>query len=768
MTDYYWTGDIDSLASKPDNWSLTSGGSSQGSSWSSAPSPTDNFFFNSRKNIACIWESSVVSMATVGSIQQSLTEPYTAQLTVDIAVQLQGLILNGPITSPFTMTFTGTPSASLNDSAGKKRFILNGALAKHSAGSNLTYRLSPGLAGVCLDSGPYNNVISDTNPLTLSYNVPTSITHANSDNETIHIKGTYASISTGGFNRISPANAAEDTKVSIKFDNISFSYAAPVLDFIMATAHFRGIELPVTGTTTYGSSAGFTAKHYGVVLFAATNGELSTISNGVQLDVYSLEIKAGARLRVNSNAAFPAIIKSQTEPKIAGVWSFESLSSHTFSSPRSNPVTSVANGGTGLADVPPNNLLMGSSNGMAPLTKITPGINGQVLTLTGGVPGWAASGGGGGGMTSFTVAGTSGSNQTITDGNTLTIAAGTGITTTGSATDTVTIASTITQYTDADAIAAVEGEADLALSGEIQLTANPAQPALGTVALGQGVASANTLGIRTNYGSLNIGMQNATYCHFRTDADYFYFARPLQFDGGDGVYAYNGDFWVRTDAGNNGTPIERLTILGGTSVTTGGETRIGIANTTPTNSLHVKTAETLGDGAYAARFQMAEGNVGTTRYGGIHLDNDNNAPIDGADWSAQRWQISQRDSDHLDIAYGTPINTNVSATDTDLRITNTGNVGIGLGNTDPSTKLHVSGTIRQTASTNAVLVSNANGDIVSASNLADVPYVPIGQGGLEPYNAANPGNWLGPPPSTLEQAIQRIAQQLALLGGPIP
>jgi hypothetical protein len=46
------------------------------------------------------------------------------------------------------------------------------------------------------------------------------------------------------------------------------------------------------------------------------------------------------------------------------------------------------------------------------------------------------------GMTSFTLAGSSGSNQTITNGNTLTIAAGSGITTTGGSTDTVTIAVT--------------------------------------------------------------------------------------------------------------------------------------------------------------------------------------------------------------------------------------------------------------------------------------------------------------------------------------
>ena len=47
-----------------------------------------------------------------------------------------------------------------------------------------------------------------------------------------------------------------------------------------------------------------------------------------------------------------------------------------------------------------------------------------------------------GDMTSFNVAGTSGSPQTITNGNTLTIAAGSGITTTASSTDTVTVAVT--------------------------------------------------------------------------------------------------------------------------------------------------------------------------------------------------------------------------------------------------------------------------------------------------------------------------------------
>lgn len=93
-------------------------------------------------------------------------------------------------------------------------------------------------------------------------------------------------------------------------------------------------------------------------------------------------------------------------------------------------------------------------------------------------------------------------------------------------------------------------------------------------------------------------------------------------------------------------------------------------------------------------------------------------------------------------------------------------IGIGMGT--PQTELDVGGTIRQTASTNAVLVSNANGDIVSASNLADDYYVIDGQGGLQRYNVLNPGNWAGPPPNNLEEAIQRIAGHVAAAIGPIP
>jgi len=95
---------------------------------------------------------------------------------------------------------------------------------------------------------------------------------------------------------------------------------------------------------------------------------------------------------------------------------------------------------------------------------------------------------------------------------------------------------------------------------------------------------------------------------------------------------------------------------------------------------------------------------------------------------------------------------------------------VGINNNAPAQALHVSGTIRQTAATNAVLVANANGDIVAASNLTDASFVPAGSGGAEPYNAgAGAGNWAAPPPADLETAIQRLAAAIApLVGGSIP
>jgi len=102
-----------------------------------------------------------------------------------------------------------------------------------------------------------------------------------------------------------------------------------------------------------------------------------------------------------------------------------------------------------------------------------------------------------------------------------------------------------------------------------------------------------------------------------------------------------------------------------------------------------------------------------------------------------------------------------------MRIATDGKVGIG---TTPSQTLHVNGTIRQTV-TSAVLVADANGDLTAASNLTDASYVAVGSAGADSFNIVPPGSptdWTGPPPTSIEEAINRIASFVAATHGPIP
>lgn len=203
--------------------------------------------------------------------------------------------------------------------------------------------------------------------------------------------------------------------------------------------------------------------------------------------------------------------------------------------------------------------------------------------------------------------------------------------------------------------------------------------------------------------------------------------------------------------------------------------RLGIGTNSPSHTLHVRN-QTASGSAPIARFESDEGNILFNRYAGIMIQN--NEPSGGDPIEANRWQIQQRDGNNtdppngpFDISYGDGSAGFVGAGDTILRITSGGNVGVGLGNTDPSTKLHVSGTIRQTNSTNAVLVSDGNGDIGSASNLQDIAYsdgLYVDGSGMYPLVPPAPSAWGGAPPATLNEAIDRLAAALYNSSGPIP
>ena len=109
-----------------------------------------------------------------------------------------------------------------------------------------------------------------------------------------------------------------------------------------------------------------------------------------------------------------------------------------------------------------------------------------------------------------------------------------------------------------------------------------------------------------------------------------------------------------------------------------------------------------------------------------------------------------------------------SDTNPNMFFVDAGNSRVGIANGSPAQALDVTGTIRQSTVTNAVLVADGNGDLTAASTLADVAYVLSGQAGADVYNPANPANWTPAPPLTIEEAIQRIAAVVAGQHGAIP
>ena len=119
----------------------------------------------------------------------------------------------------------------------------------------------------------------------------------------------------------------------------------------------------------------------------------------------------------------------------------------------------VVDGGTGVSTLANHGILLGS--GASPITVTAAPTVGQILVgvnatsdpvlsrLQAGagmsiddtsVPGQITLTASAAGMNSFTLAGSAGVNQTVTDGNTVTIEAGANISTTGAATDKVTVA----------------------------------------------------------------------------------------------------------------------------------------------------------------------------------------------------------------------------------------------------------------------------------------------------------------------------------------
>lgn len=105
--------------------------------------------------------------------------------------------------------------------------------------------------------------------------------------------------------------------------------------------------------------------------------------------------------------------------------------------------------------------------------------------------------------------------------------------------------------------------------------------------------------------------------------------------------------------------------------------------------------------------------------------------------------------------------------------TSAGGGTVAINIADGSTNVEVVGTLRQGAVASAVLVADGSGDIVGASVLQDIAYLSTGQAETDVFTPTISGPaWAGAPPTTIQEAIERIANAISnpayMIGTPIP
>mgnify|MGYP003646453216 CR=1 FL=1 len=429
MATYSWTGAVDSTASTAGNWSP-----------SGPPGAGDIAQMDG--GVTCNWD-----IASVGTIKCKSSAGYSGTLHFTTNVALNALSFDFIIAtngSAKVLTFTGTTTLS----SGRYVDITSSAnFANATERDRLTFTYGAG-SNEKFDDGSYPHVSLTAGTFSPQYSTPTQTTIAEAQMLSLTVANAV------GFAPTSAAPTANDRLKVFRIENATSGFVINDDTFnggqakwvLQGGAAASPLFVPVTGDTDHhgGSQTTFTStiKHLVIDSTKTGAGAHMRIQEGLVLSVESLEVTAGACLSGEGNGC---TIICNKRPKIDGCWSFKEVSPGIYMHDR-KLLFGPPSGGTGLTTVPSGGLLVGDTHDK--MTTLAIGSAGQVLKVNSGATalewGTDATGGGGGGgsMSSFTLAGASGANQSITDGNTVTLAQGTGITTVGSATDTVTITNT--------------------------------------------------------------------------------------------------------------------------------------------------------------------------------------------------------------------------------------------------------------------------------------------------------------------------------------
>ena len=659
----------------------------------------------------------------------TVTMTCTISLRIEANTSMDKFTLDCTMENTTGSNVTITFSSSYPASSGE-RYVLNGDNAVINNKDDITYAYNTATNGTVkmhFDDGPHPKVtVTGASYISPEYKAPTSTLHGETSIYSLSLGASTVFQPDASPTASSTLNASKVfsilTTSTLAIGGSIFNTGFSTFSFTMDATNWT---IPVTGDTTYGT-APFKAHFYNLIIATpSTAGFKALIPNDRTLSVNSLTVETDAVLKGHATAGdgTTSTICSVSRPRIQGSWNFSQLSDGVYVSlmsdtfpitPSSGPVGRVQFSNAG-----------GTFNSDSKLTwtsaTSTLLVDGK-LTVTGlidptGIEFTAVASNPSTANPTKTIWVNSGDLNKLYFGSSAVGSGG------GGGSGTVT---------------------SVAVSGSdgIQVDSGSPITTSGTIALG---VDKNTLlsHINVEDGADVTDATNVTAAGALMDSEVTNLAQVKAFDSADYATAAQGT------TADNALPKAGGTMTGEIEATT---MTLNAVPADPATDDKVRIGES-GVGSNMLRISTNDGyvDIGPNNTTWAHINTGQsqfymNKPLilDGGKLYAY--------NDGLQLGTGTTASAGTTA------------ISIADGSTD----VEIVGTIKQGASTNAVLVSDANGNIVSAGALADIPYLPAGAAGQDPFNPANPANWLGGPPADIEQAIQRIAQQLVLLGGPIP
>lgn len=471
------------------------------------------------------------------------------------------------------------------------RYILNFEGAEIDNQNLITYKIDGTANGPSVktkfDDGPHPIVtcVTATN-FTPSYITPSYSGFGSCDIYSLSLNATAT------FNALASGLSTRDEvkKVFKLLTTSTLTLDLPIFDTALSTWSFAvdvtGFDFPVSGDTTNYGSTTFESMFYNVIIATpATAGFKTTIPANRTLNVNSITVEADAVLEGEKviGTGTTSTVCSVRRPVVNGAWNFSQLADGVYVSLLNDayPVTPSI-GAAGAIQLSNANGAFTSTALLAWDSATAALVVTGKLTVTGLID-----------PTGMEFTPVAANPFSTTAANTIWVNS-------ADANKLYFGASEVGgggggSYTDAEAIAAVEGEATLDLTGivgfashtEYTSTVGLNTPASGTINFGKNGTS-QTMIMKNSNGYLYFGPNNSGFCHFYTDRGSFYFNKPIQFDGGGALYAYNDDMMLKTDDSGSNQPT-RIHITGGIDAC-----RVGIGAFTDTTDEPVTELDVKG------------------------------------------------------------------------------------------------------------------------------------------------------------------------------